>query len=93
MISRDRLRDQVKGQLLSGDKFTLPCDITFMSHRWLRYTMTAKQIDAALVDLRRGSFFMMKFIQNCTSIRETHKTSPSICNVRQVHAMFCRRHF
>ena len=40
MMSRDELKHQVRGQLLSRD-------ITFMSHRWLRYTMTAKQIDAA----------------------------------------------
>ena len=35
MMSRDKLKHQVRGQILSRD-------ITFMSHRWLRYTMTAK---------------------------------------------------
>ena len=35
MMSRDKLKHQVRGQFLSRD-------ITFMSHRWLRYMMTAK---------------------------------------------------
>ena len=29
-------------------KFILSGDITFMSHRWLHYTMTAKQVHAAI---------------------------------------------
>ena len=37
-----------RGQFLPRDKFILSHDITFMSHRWLRYTMTAKQINAAI---------------------------------------------
>ena len=34
---------------LARDKFILSRDITFMSQRWLRYTMTAKQVNAAIV--------------------------------------------
>ena len=33
---------------LSRDKFILSRDITFMSHRWLHYTMTTKQVNAAI---------------------------------------------
>ena len=40
-MSHDKLKHQVRGQFLSRD-------ITFMSHRWLRYTMTAKQVNAAI---------------------------------------------
>ena len=43
-----RLPFQVRGQVLSRDKFSLSADITFMSHRWLRYTMTAKQVNVAI---------------------------------------------
>ena len=42
------LKHQVRGQILSRHKFILSCDITFMSHRWLRYTMIAKQVNAAI---------------------------------------------
>ena len=48
MMSRDKLKHQVRGQFMSRDKFILLHDITFMSHRWLRYTMTAKQVNAAI---------------------------------------------
>ena len=48
MMSRDKLKHQVRGQFLSLDKFIWSRDITFMSHRWLRYTMTAKQVNAAI---------------------------------------------
>ena len=41
MMSRDKLKQQLRGQFLSSD-------ITFMSHRWLCYTMTAKQVNAAI---------------------------------------------
>ena len=41
MMSRDKLKHQVRGQFLSRD-------ITFMSHRWLRYTMIAKQVNATI---------------------------------------------
>ena len=47
-LSRDKLKHQVRGQFLSRDKFILSRDVTFMSHRWLRYTMTAKQVNAAI---------------------------------------------
>ena len=33
---------------VSRDKFILSRDITFMSRRWLRYTMTAKQVNVAI---------------------------------------------
>ena len=48
MVSRNKLKHQIKGQILSRDKFILSRDVTFMSHRWLRYTMTAKQVNAAI---------------------------------------------
>ena len=48
MMSRDKLKQQVRGQFLSHDKFIVSRDITFMSHQWLRYTMTAKQVNAAI---------------------------------------------
>ena len=48
MMSRDKLKHQVRGDVLSRDKFILSRDITFMSHRWLRYTMNAKQVNAAM---------------------------------------------
>ena len=48
MMSRDKLKHQVRGQFLSHNKFILSRDITFISHRWLCYTMTAKQINAAI---------------------------------------------
>ena len=41
MISCNKFKHQVKGQFLSRD-------ITVMSYRWLRYTMTAKQVNAAI---------------------------------------------
>ena len=41
LMSRDRLKHQVRGQFLSRD-------ITFLSHRWLRYTMTSKQVNATI---------------------------------------------
>ena len=47
-MSRDKLKQQVRGQILSREKFILSCKVTFMSHRWLRYTMTAKQVNAAM---------------------------------------------
>ena len=47
MMSRDKLKHQVRGQVLSRDKFILSLDVTVMSLRWLRYTMTAKQVNAA----------------------------------------------
>ena len=40
-MSRDELKHQVRVQFLSRD-------ITFMSHRWLRYTIAAKQVNAAI---------------------------------------------
>ena len=40
-MSHDKLKHEVKGQFLSRD-------ITFMSHRWLRYTMTGKKANAAI---------------------------------------------
>ena len=48
MMSRDKLKHQVREQFLSCDKFILSRDIIFMLHRWLRYTMTAKQVNAAI---------------------------------------------
>ena len=48
MMSRNKLKQQVRGQFLSRDQFILSHDITFMSNRWLRYTMTAKQVNAAM---------------------------------------------
>ena len=48
MMSHDKLKHQVKGQFLSGDKFFLSHDITFISHWWLRYTMNGKPVDAAI---------------------------------------------
>ena len=48
MMSHDKLKHQVRRQFLSRDKFILSHDITFMSHRWLRYTITAKQVNAAI---------------------------------------------
>ena len=44
-MSRNKLKHQVRGQFMSCDKFILSHD---MSHRWLRYTMTAKQVNAAI---------------------------------------------
>ena len=41
MMSRGKLKHQVRGQFLSRD-------ITFMSYLWLRYTMTAKHVNAAI---------------------------------------------
>ena len=35
MMSRDKLKHQVRGKFLWLDKFLLSHDITFMSHRWL----------------------------------------------------------
>ena len=40
-MSRDKLKHQIRGQFLLRD-------ITFMCHRWLRYAMTAKQVNAAI---------------------------------------------
>ena len=47
-MSRDKLKHQVREQFLSSDKFILSREITFMSHRWLHYIMTAKQVNAAI---------------------------------------------
>ena len=44
IMSRDKLYHQVGGQVLSRDKFILLYNIIFMSHRWLRYTVPARQI-------------------------------------------------
>ena len=41
MTSRDKLKQQVRGQILSRD-------VTFMSHGWLRYTTTTKQVNAEI---------------------------------------------
>ena len=48
MMLCDKLKHQVRGQFLSRNKFILSRDITFMSHQWLRYIMTAKQANAAI---------------------------------------------
>ena len=48
MMSRDKLKHQVRGQFLSRGKFILSHDVTSMLPRWLRYTMTAKQVNAAI---------------------------------------------
>ena len=48
MMLRDKLKHQVRGQFLSRDKFILSHDVTSMLPRWLRYTMTAKQVNAAI---------------------------------------------
>ena len=48
MMSRDKLKHQIRRQFLSHDKFILYRDIAFMWHRWLRFTMTAKQVNAAI---------------------------------------------
>ena len=48
VMSHDKLKHQVIEQFLSHDKFILLRDITFMFYRWLRYTMTAKLINAAI---------------------------------------------
>ena len=48
MLSRNKLKHQVRGQFLSRNKFILSHDITVMSNRWLRCTMTAKQVNAAI---------------------------------------------
>ena len=45
---RDKLKHQVREQFLSRDKFTLSRDANFISHRWLRYTMTGKQVNTAI---------------------------------------------
>ena len=47
-MSFDKLKHQVRGQFLSCEEFILSRDITFMSHQWLRYAMTAKQVNAAI---------------------------------------------
>ena len=44
MMSRDKLKHQVRGQ------FFRATNLSFMSHRWLRYTMAAKQGNAATDD-------------------------------------------
>ena len=44
MMWSNKLKHKVRGQILSRD-------VTFMSHRWLRYTMTAKHVNAAIVAL------------------------------------------
>ena len=51
MMSRNKLKHQVRGQFLSRDKSILLRDITFMSHRWLCYTTTAKQVINAAIDV------------------------------------------
>ena len=43
-----KLKHQVRRRFLSRDKFILLHHITFMSYRWLRCTMTAKQVNAAI---------------------------------------------
>ena len=48
MMSRDKLKHQVKVQFLWRLKFILSRDVTSMSHRWLRYTMNAKQANAVI---------------------------------------------
>ena len=44
VMSHDKSKHQVRGRFLN-----LSRDITFMSHRWLHYTMAAKQVNAAIV--------------------------------------------
>ena len=41
MMSRDKWKHGARGQIFSRD-------ILFMSHRWIRYIMTAKQVKAAI---------------------------------------------
>ena len=41
-MSRGKLKHQVREQVL-------PRDITFMSHWWLRYIMTAKQVNVSFL--------------------------------------------
>ena len=53
MMLRDKLKHQVRGQLLSRD-------ITFVLHRWLRYTMTARQVNAA-----KGVFLVWPPVKYC----------------------------
>ena len=47
-LKRFRAKHQVKQQLLSGNKFILLHDITFILHWRLRYGMTGKQTNAAI---------------------------------------------
>ena len=47
-MSHDKLKHQVRGKFLRREKFTLLCDVTFMSHQSLHYTMTAKQVNVAI---------------------------------------------
>ena len=57
-------------QVMSRDKFILLRDITFMLHRWLHYTMTAKQVNAAidvfLVNIMKSisSSYVQNMIEN-----------------------------
>ena len=48
MMSHDKLQYQVRQRFLLRDKFILSRDITFMSHWRSRYTMTGKQVGAAI---------------------------------------------
>ena len=48
IMSGNKLKHHARGQILSRDKFILSRDVTFMSYRWLRYTMTVKQVNAAI---------------------------------------------
>ena len=47
-MSRDKAIHQVRQQFSLHDKFILSCDITFMWHWRLCYTMTGKQVDAVI---------------------------------------------
>ena len=48
MMSRDRLKLQVRQQFLARDKFVSLRDITIMSHWRLRNAMIEKQVDDAI---------------------------------------------
>ena len=47
-MSCDKLKHQTGRDVLQHDQFIFSCDITFMLHRRLRNTMTAKQVDVAI---------------------------------------------
>ena len=95
MISCDKLKHQVRGQFLSRDKFILPRDVTSMSHRWLRYTMTAKQVNAAidvfLVLRHAAPFFCIRRVYYKTLI-PSKPMFYYILNIKMVYTIIIKLH-
>ena len=65
--SKRKVETLSKRTILPRDKCILSRDITFMSHLWLRYTMTAEQVNAATDVFLAAQLLPHKFLPSYSS--------------------------